>query len=139
MLSRSAKCSLFLAAFVLVPVARLAVWLLPFRWLARTLGQPGVASGLASEAEAAVARQAAWAVEWVARAWLMRSSCLVRASALQWLLHHRRIPATVHLGTRRDDRLGLRFHAWVTLNGEILGRPEAQAWRTINTFAWSPN
>ena len=60
------------------------------------------------------------AVHRAARYGLFRPRCLTRALALQRLLARRGWPASLHVGVRRD-RGALLAHAWVELDGAVLG------------------
>lgn len=61
------------------------------------------------------------AVDRAARFGLFRPTCLVRAIALETLLHREHVnSATVRVGVLRDEA-ALLAHAWIELDGRVLG------------------
>ena len=123
-------------AGVLLLVARVALRILPFPWVARTLGRAGAVAPPLSGADEARALACAAAVTRVAaRLGMAGGRCLARAAALQWMLRRRRLAGTVCFGTCRDATQRFRFHAWVTLGAHCIGAEADTAWQVINTFA----
>lgn len=99
--------------------AQLRVWTRPPGSLVR----PGAAAapGPAAERDAGRARALAEAVDRAAAAGLFRPACLVRALALHRLLLRDGVPgARIRLGVQRDGN-GLAAHAWVEVDGAVLG------------------
>ncbi|MFX4263225.1 lasso peptide biosynthesis B2 protein [Pelotomaculum propionicicum] len=114
------KC-LYTEAFYLTGVVRLAILLLPFRWLAPHLGQHMVESPQEEDAAAIeAARRVGLAVETVSRHSPWESKCLVQAIAGKILLRRRGIGSTLYLGVDRDDAKILIAHAWLRCGGLVL-------------------
>lgn len=87
--------------------------LLPFRHIARWLGNLDGETG--SAADPALPRAVGRAVERAARHLPWHPLCLPRALAARAMLRRRGIPSTLHFGMRLEgaDR-AMRAHAWVT-------------------------
>jgi hypothetical protein len=103
--------------------AQLRVWTRPTGRLvvdapsrARGRGRPD-----AARLEMAV-RRAALALDRALRRGPLRPSCLVRALALADLLARRGVPdGLVRIGVRRGDGRVIDAHAWVELDGRVVG------------------
>jgi hypothetical protein len=116
--------------------ARLAVLLVPFRFLAPMLG---VARGDPPTAEAPsnreVARRVSWAVTTVGRHTPWRSTCLVQAIAAMAMLRRRRLPSVLYLGVGKQDEKNMRAHAWLTSAGITLtGAPVDSGLTVVSVF-----
>lgn len=114
---------LLLEAFVLLGVARLLVLCIPFRWLARTLGQHMRESAqdvAASDVELAVL--VGRAVQSAASNTPWESVCLPQAVTGQWMLKRRRVVATLYLGVMKAEQKPeqLAAHAWLRCGDRIL-------------------
>jgi hypothetical protein len=71
----------------------------------------------------ATAQEIAQIVSLAARNLFFSSNCLDQALALSWLLRRRGIVAELRFGARKvGDRL--EAHAWVELDGTVLGDPD---------------
>lgn len=79
----------------------------------------GVPNDTAPAPDAGAARDAR-AVSMAARYGVFRPLCLTRSMALQSMLKRRGLDAAVRVGARRKDGR-LEAHAWVELDGNILG------------------
>ncbi len=130
---------LLVEAFLLLGIARLGVLILPFRWLAKSLGthmkddqtpmQP-VALQMARLIGGAVRSAAGW-TPW-------GSVCLPQAVAAKWMLKRRRIPGTVYLGVMKDETKPekLSAHAWVRCGKMILtGAKGHGQYTVVSTFS----
>lgn len=130
------KC-LYTEAFYLTGVVRLAILLLPFRWLAPLLGQHMMES---PEEEDAVileaARRVGRVVETVSRRTPWESKCLVQAVVGKILLRRRGIGNTLYLGVDRDDGKSLVAHAWLRCGKVILtGGQGRELFTVVGKFA----
>jgi hypothetical protein len=105
-----------LRAAVAVVIVRLALLLLPFRWV-RARADAGNA-GLQQHGVVPAGRWA-WAVRVAARR-IPGASCLTQALALQWLLARAGQSARIHVGVAKHGARGFEAHAWVESNGKIL-------------------
>ena len=134
-----AERGLFLEAFVLLGAARLAVALLPFRWLAASLGRHmNQAGGAVDPGDLDRARLIGWAVRTAAGHTPWASVCLPQAVTAKWMLRRRHIAGTIYLGVAKSgtapDRLNA--HAWLRCGDEILtgGRGHA-GFTVVSTFS----
>ena len=118
-------------------VARLAVWVVPFRTLACRLGDEMAESPVAvTEAQLSAAAPIGWAVRTLGRRLLWMSQCLVQAVAITWMLQRRRIPSTLYFGLARDESGKLKAHAWVRSGSKILtGARGHDEFEVVATFA----
>jgi hypothetical protein len=130
---------LLVEAFVFLGIARLAILVLPFRWLAVTLSKHknnpnediGRPDSLYTHRIGQAVRSTAANTPW-------KSPCLAQAVAGQWMLRRRRISGTVYLGVAKDriKAEGLSAHAWLRCGDEILtgGRGHRQ-YTVVATFS----
>jgi hypothetical protein len=130
------KC-LLTQALYLTGVVRLAVLLLPFRWLAPHLGQYMMESPAEEDAVTLeAARNVGVAVETVSRRTPWESKCLVQAIVGKFLLRQRGIGSTLYLGVDRDDDKGLAAHAWLRCGDVILtGSQGREHFTVVGKFA----
>jgi hypothetical protein len=128
---------LLVEAAVLLGVARLAVWFVPFRRLAAHLGDEMVESpAVDTEELRAAALPIGWAVRTLGRRLPWMSQCLVQAVAVTWMLQRRRLPSTLYFGLAKDDDGTLKAHAWVRSGEKILtGAKGHLDFRVVATFA----
>jgi hypothetical protein len=121
---------------VLLALARTAVLLLPFRWLAPILGKQGRAEPRPADPRSArwarriglVVHRASQNVPWT-------SKCLDQALAAKVLLARRGIAATVYFGVKNDEQGELAAHAWLR-SGTIYvtGGGNHTSYTVINVF-----
>ncbi len=151
-LGRSERRLLIEAAWNLAR-ARAALAVVPFRRIAPGLGirqgalaeeahgagidAPPLAAG-PPEAERLPDR-VAWAIAHAAPAVPWQTQCLVRAMAAKAMLRRRGAPATLYLGTARDDEGIFKAHAWLR-SGEctVTGGRIAERYSVIAQFAERP-
>ena len=118
--------ALLAQALVIVPLVRLALWTLPFRFVhrvvARFSGPPA-----SSPADLAASRRSAESIVHAVvsvSSRIPRASCLTQALAASILLSRHGHDATLRIGVAKDGRGRLRAHAWLESNGAtILGEP----------------
>jgi len=114
---------LLLEAFVLLAFARILVLILPFKWLAVSLGRHMNESGTqVAEADLQHARLIGQAIRSAANNTPWESVCLPQAVAGQWMLKRRHIAATLYLGVAKDENKTekLAAHAWLRCGDDIL-------------------
>ena len=105
---------LFVTAYILLGLARLAINTLKFEALAKCLGTSGVeTSTVELPAHLAEARRIAWAVGAASRYTPWSSNCFPQAVAARFLLRRRGIPSTLYLGAAFKARTELEAHAWL--------------------------
>ena len=130
------KC-LYTETFCLTGVVRLAILLLPFRWLSPLLGQHMLESPEQEDAaNIEAARQVGRVVEKVSRHTPWASKCLVQAIVGKILLRQRGINSTLYLGVGQEDEKGLVAHAWLRSGGIILtGVQGREQFTVVGKFA----
>ncbi len=118
-------------------ISRLAVLLLPFRWVMRTAGQQNAQSeeGIPAEKNEVV-EKVTWAIDAVRWATPWDSNCLARSLAGKRLLRKRGLASTLYLGVSKSDPNTLIAHAWLRC-GEyfITGTPGHEQFTVVATFA----
>ncbi|HPH95056.1 MAG TPA: lasso peptide biosynthesis B2 protein [Anaerolineaceae bacterium] len=125
---------LLLEAALTLTAARLAL-LLPFRWLAGTLGRRGGETPPElPQAQLDEARLVGWAVRAAAKRTPWKSACLAQALTARWMLKRRAIPATFYLGVNRKNQ-NIAAHAWLRSGPAILtGAEGRQDYTVLSTF-----
>ena len=98
-------------ALVCVSAIRLALWLVPFRFLRLA---PSVAARHATDTD-----RLTWAIL-IAAAVVPQSTCLVRALAAQRLFARHGHASNLHIGVAQSVEEGLAAHAWLECRGAIL-------------------
>jgi len=130
---------LLLEAFLLLGAARLGVLLLPFRWLAKSLGAHMTeADASIQTADLQLARMIGWAVRSIANYTPWESVCLPQAVAAKWMIKRRSIPGTLYLGVMKDEAKPekLAAHAWVRCGQFILtGAKGHLQYTVVSTFS----
>lgn len=109
-----------------VVVANVGVSVLPFRWLVRGADRDGSGASVdVTATEAAKGLSVGHTVAAVSRRLPGQPACLVQGLAVQWALHWRRVPNSLHLGAMfdvGDNELSASIvaHAWVRVGHEIV-------------------
>jgi hypothetical protein len=128
-----------LEAFLLLGAARMAVLILPFRWLARSLGKHMKETDkLLPPADLKLARTIGAAVQTAANYTPWGSVCLPQAVAAQWMLKRRHIAGTLYLGVMKDETKPekLAAHAWLRCGPAILtGAKGHRQYTVVSTFS----
>ena len=114
----SAERSLLLQSFILLAWVRLALWVLPFRWVSRVCARH---SGNRRRICTAIPEdRLIWAVR-VTAPRVPGATCLVQAMAAKYLLERCGRKPRLHFGTTKDNGR-LLAHAWLELDGRtVLG------------------
>ena len=123
-------------AAVVVPTVRVALTILPFRFVHR--GVAAATRFLHRPAPAVLSLdRITWAVTAVA-ARVPRASCLTQALAATLLLVRHGHAATLRVGVAKNDDGSLRAHAWLESGGQaILGEPAPGAFVPFPPVAFS--
>jgi hypothetical protein len=113
----SSEKFLLLAAWLLLGCAAIALRIVPFRKLAPLLGKPIGAVGfipLIQTDKTETANRIRRAIIRSARIAPLRSDCLPQAFAAAIMCRWLSVPASIHLGVKREgDKRSLAAHAWV--------------------------
>lgn len=117
--------------------ARLAVWFIPFRRLAKGLGaKMEESSSIETENQRSAAMKVSWAVQGLGQRMPWMKQCLVQAVAATWMLKRRHIPSTLYFGLAKDPSKRLKAHAWVRYGTMVLtGAKGRDHYKVVATFA----
>ena len=114
-------------------VASLAITILPFRLLTRTMGHPRGAASVEIDRDR-LAAEVTRAIERAARRLPLRIVCLHKALATHWMLRRRGIATHIHYGISPGGA-ALKAHVWVDAAGTIImGEEESQGFAHVATF-----
>jgi Transglutaminase-like superfamily len=117
---------LLIQSAVLLPLTRLALFVIPFHKILNLSG--GLSSTVSSrrQAETGAVQQVQWAVVRASRYIPGTRHCLTQALVVKSLLARRGQSAHVRIGVAKDTEGRLKAHAWVESNGSaIFGVPAA--------------
>nr|UXE41701.1 hypothetical protein Hi04_10k_c5966_00034 [uncultured bacterium] len=127
----SAERSLLLQTFLLLAWVRLALWVLPFRWVSRVLARHSGSCGIRTAIPEA---RLIWAVR-VMAARVPAATCLVQAMTAKYLLERRGRNPCLCLGITKDNGI-LLAHAWLVLDGRtVLGGEIAPSYSGLNVVS----
>ena len=117
-------------------LSRLAIAIMPFRWIAPHLGtQTTETSGAINQHERDLFRMISRTVERAARKLPWECTCLVQAMAGKAMLGRRSVPSTLYLGLAKDEKNQLYAHAWLRCGDKILiGGPGSERFTVISAF-----
>ena len=121
--------------FVSLGLVRLALLLLPFRYISPGLGTHSAETAMDDTGSLPVVRRIGWAVEAAARYTPWDSKCLVQAVVAQHLLRRRGIKSTLYLGVAKDPVEGLKAHAWLRVGRQTVTGGGGQSYTVVSTFA----
>lgn len=129
---------LLLEALVLTGVARLAILLFPFRWIAMWMGELGRETSRPpkKQLEETVDR-VKWAVATVSRHVPWQAKCFVQVVTARSMLGRRGVEGTIYFGLAKDARGDLCAHAWLRCGGRIVtGGRGCHGFAVVSTFAF---
>jgi hypothetical protein len=129
--------SLLAEACLWLAVARLAVLMLPFRWIAPRLGRQmeELPEGKAAPEQLEQARRVSWAVLAMSRLTPWQSACLAQAIAAKRLLQVRGVPSTLYMGLAKDESATLQAHAWLRCGDFVVtGGQARERYTVVATF-----
>ena len=124
-------------ALLALVIARIAMFCLPFRWIASWLGTPGAETPLpATDAEIRQAKDIGRAIGVLAKRVPWDGRCLAQALAASGMLRRRGLEGTVSFGAGRDDAGKFSAHAWLRMGPYMVtGGPGHERFKTFTTFA----
>ena len=129
--------SLYLEAAFWLGMSRLAILIMPFRWIAPFLGTHMASSDENDKdgdrrTEVSVSR----AILTMSRYLPWESKCLVQAISGKMLLRRRKISSTLYLGVAKKEDGDLNAHAWLRAGATIiLGGGGLERFAVVSTFA----
>ena len=134
-LARSpAERLLLLEAAAWLCLARLAVLILPFRWIAPHLGSHMAAGADTGAVPMAILKGVSWAVDRAAHHLPFEVVCLPQAMAAKAMLRRRGIPSILYLGVARHE--GMKAHAWLRVGDRVVtGGAGLESYTVVSTFA----
>jgi hypothetical protein len=109
---------LLLSAGVVVPLVRVALWVVPSQILLGSVSRM-VARAPVTATPTPEVRRVGWAVRAIGRR-VPHASCLTQALATQILLARRGLSSQLRIGVARDAETGFAAHAWVDIDGDVL-------------------
>ncbi|MEA3440909.1 MAG: lasso peptide biosynthesis B2 protein [Chloroflexota bacterium] len=118
-------------------LSRLAILVLPFRWVMRSCGtQHALSPESIPEEQIPIVEHITWAIDAVRWATPWDSNCLARSIASKRLLRRRGLSSTLYLGVSKSDPRTIIAHAWLRC-GEvyITGTPGHEDFTVVTTFA----
>ena len=121
-------------------VARLALFVVPFRHLVPRLGGTTNATLRAGLPGGDLGSRVAWAVRAASHRAPWTTKCFAEAIAAKWMLNRRHVASTLHLGLMRGTDGELLALAWLRCGSRILtGGPSPCSFTTVATFGESPS
>jgi hypothetical protein len=117
----------FLQALLLLWAIRLAMWILPYRILRRSIAWASKRGARVSASPAQELKCVAWAVR-RAGAFVPQATCLVQSLAGQLLLERRGFRCRLSIGVAKDESGAFSAHAWLHCGDQIVlgGAEEAR-------------
>jgi hypothetical protein len=128
---------LFAKAYIFLGICRLAINTLPFRRIAKFLGQHMLETPEEVSDECLdESRRITWAVKKASRFTLWKSNCLPQAMTAQHLLRRKGIGSTLYLGALLDEAKAMKAHAWLRCGPRIVtGREGHRQFGVVAKFA----
>lgn len=122
-------------AALTLAVARLAVLVLPFRWIAPRLGETMADSPAEDQAEPELLRRIGWSVSVASHFLPWTSRCLAEAIAGKAMLQRRGLRSTLYLGLAKDGPADVEAHAWLRCGSRVLtGGQTSDGYAVIASF-----
>ncbi|WP_234567778.1 lasso peptide biosynthesis B2 protein [Rhodohalobacter sp. 614A] len=127
---------LLIRVFLLLCVAAVANYLLPFKIYARFLGEINSESAKNPQGvDWDYVDQIAQSVKNVSLAGPFDFKCLVQATAGKILIARKEIESTLYFGVKRDESQQMKAHAWLRVGSKIvLGGEVADEYNIVSTF-----
>ena len=134
---------LLIEAAVWLLVARIALLVAPFPWLARRLGafvpptdaRVALSRQDASPQHARLAEEIGWATTRAARHVPFKAVCLPQAMTARIMLRRRGVASVLHFGAAKGREKPIDAHAWLDAAGvEVTGYPVAGQFAEIACF-----
>jgi len=129
--------SRYLEATFWLGISRLAILILPFRWVAPFLGQHMASSDENDEnGDRETVIFVSRAIRTMSRHLPWECKCLAQAISGKMMLGRRQVPSTLYLGVSKKEDGNLNAHAWLRA-GEIiiLGGGGLERFAVVSTFA----
>ena len=119
-------------------MTRLVVLTIPFRWIARYLGEPKTETPHheLTLVEKRKISTIAWSVKTASRYTVWNSNCLAQVLTAKILLYPQGIDSTLYLGVTNNQSDQWAAHAWLRCGNEIpIGAKGHREFTVVGTFA----
>jgi hypothetical protein len=128
---------LFVEAAIWLGIARLAVLVVPFRWITPFFGTHMVESTENTTPDHKdIMGRVSWAVQTASRHLPWECKCLAQAIAGKGMFKTRRVPSTLYLGLLKDGGEKLKAHAWLRTGDLIVtGARDMDRFIVVSSFA----
>ena len=127
--------ALLIEAAVCLALARLALWIVPFRRLRRMFTRPVSGREFKGAKRERVKAQVAWAIDRTARLLPGETVCFPRGIAAQVMLRRRGIDATLYYGATELPERGWTGHVWVQDGAQgVVGHRDAGAYHILARY-----
>jgi len=129
--------TLYLETTFWLGISRLAILILPFRWIAPFLGQHMASSdGNNENRDRQTVISVSRAIRTMSRHLPWECKCFVQAISGKMMLRTRQIPSTLYLGVAKKEDGDLNAHAWLRAGDIIiLGGGGLERFAVVSTFA----
>ena len=126
---------LLIEAALWLLAARLALRVLPFRWLARLFERPPKGPEVVRAERARLRKEVRWAIHMATRQLPGRVVCFPRAVTAQVMLRRRGVGTTLYYGAATEAEGGLTTHVWVQDGAEgVIGHLMARGYQTLARY-----
>lgn len=127
---------LYLEAALWLGISRLAILILPFRWIAPFLGTHMASSDENDEnGDRETVISISRAIRTMSRHLPWGCECLAQAISGKMMLRRRQIPSTLYLGVAKKEDGDLNTHAWLRAGDIIiLGGGGLERFAVVSTF-----
>jgi len=122
---------LLVQAFMLLGFVRLAIMVIPFRFLALNLGKQMQEAPEDDYGESDYVHQISWAIQLVSRYTPWESKCLVQAITGKIFLRQRRLNNTLYLGVAKSRENKMVAHAWLFCGKSVVTGAEGSGDFTV--------
>jgi hypothetical protein len=131
---------LLLEATFFIATARLALLVLPFRWIAPWRGKHmAVTSETQADRDDQIVRGVQEAIRRTSNNVPWKTQCLAQAIAATIMLQWRKIEGTVYLGIAKEGQTEVMAHAWLRSGRTIVtGSQGREQHSVVATFAFPP-
>jgi hypothetical protein len=128
--------ALYLEAALWLGMSRLAILILPFRWIAPFLGRHMAHSDENEHRDRQTVLFVCCAILDMSCHLPWECKCLVQSISGKMMLRRRQIPSTLYLGVAKKEDGDLNAHAWLRAGGiNILGGGGLERFAVVSTFS----
>jgi hypothetical protein len=130
-----ARRGLLLEAALELSLARLALWVLPFRWLKPFFTRPVRGPQVNGRARERLRKEVAWAIDRIARILPGETVCFPRGIAAQTILRRHGVGATLYYGVNTLPERGPTAHVWVQDGAQgVVGHHDAETYHVLARY-----